>query len=92
MREAAETHKQVLNVNGKNIRITVPAGIANGQTIKLRGHGAPGVNGGPAGDLYITFVIPDDPVFKNVWEMIYISMLRLASTPPYWVVKKPWTH
>ena len=36
--------------------------IANGQTIKLRGHGAPGVNGGPAGDLYITFVIPDDPV------------------------------
>lgn len=42
LREAAETHKQVLNVNGKNIRITVPAGIANGQTIKLRGHGAPG--------------------------------------------------
>ena len=42
LREAAVTHKQVLNVNGKNIRITVPAGIANGQTIKLRGHGAPG--------------------------------------------------
>ena len=35
LREAAETHKQVLNVNGKNIRITVPAGIANGQTIKI---------------------------------------------------------
>ena len=73
MREAAETHKQVLNVNGKNIRITVPAGIANGQTIKLRGHGAPGVNGGPAGDLYITFVIPDDPVFKRLGNDLYIN-------------------
>ena len=72
LREAAETHKQVLNVNGKNIRITVPAGIANGQTIKLRGHGAPGVNGGPAGDLYITFVIPDDPVFKRLGNDLYI--------------------
>ena len=63
----------MLNVNGKNIRITVPAGIANGQTIKLRGHGAPGVNGGPAGDLYITFVIPDDPVFKRLGNDLYID-------------------
>lgn len=73
LREAAVTHKQVLNVNGKNIRITVPAGIANGQTIKLRGHGAPGANGGPAGDLYITFVIPDDPVFKRLGNDLYVT-------------------
>lgn len=73
LRDAAATHKQVLNVNGKNIRITVPAGIANGQTIKLRGHGAPGVNGGPAGDLYITFVIPDDPVFKRLGNDLYVT-------------------
>lgn len=73
LREAAVTHKQVLNVNGKNIRITVPAGIANGQTIKLRGHGVPGVNGGPAGDLYITFVIPDDPVFKRLGNDLYVT-------------------
>lgn len=73
LREAAVTHKHVLNVNGKNIRITVPAGIANGQTIKLRGHGAPGVNGGPDGDLYITFVIPDDPVFKRLGNDLYVT-------------------
>ena len=73
LREAAVTHKQVLNVNGKNIRITVPAGIANGQTIKLRGHGAPGVNGGPDGDLYITFIIPDDPVFKRLGNDLYVT-------------------
>ena len=64
--DAAKTHKQVLTVNGKNIRITVPAGVADGQTIKLKGQGGPGVNGGPAGDLYITFVIAEDPVFKRL--------------------------
>jgi curved DNA-binding protein len=59
--EAAATHQRVLTVNGKNIRITIPAGVANGQVIKLKGHGAPGANGGPDGDLYITFIIGDDP-------------------------------
>src|SRR5688572_7305740 len=56
LKEAFETHKRTLTVNGKNVRITVPAGIADGQTIKLKGYGGPGVNGGPNGDLYITFV------------------------------------
>ncbi|HEY4108257.1 J domain-containing protein [Puia sp.] len=59
--EAAATHQRVLAVNGKNIRITIPAGVANGQVIKLKGHGAPGANGGPDGDLYITFSITEDP-------------------------------
>jgi curved DNA-binding protein len=59
--DAATTHQRVLTVNGKNIRITIPAGVENGQVIKLKGHGAPGANGGPDGDLYITFNIADDP-------------------------------
>ena len=56
LRDAAETHKQVLNVNGKSVRITIPAGVANGQVIKLKGYGGEGANGGPKGDLLITFV------------------------------------
>ncbi len=59
------THQQTLTVNGKNIRITIPAGVENGQVIKLKGYGAPGVNGGPAGDLFITFSIYNHPVFKR---------------------------
>ncbi|HWB91368.1 MAG TPA: J domain-containing protein [Puia sp.] len=59
--DAATTHQRILTVNGKNIRITIPAGVENGQVIKLKGHGAPGANGGPDGDLYITFSIADDP-------------------------------
>lgn len=71
--EAATTHKQILTVNGKNIRITVPAGVADGQTIKLKGQGGPGANGGPAGDLYITFSIAEDPVFKRLGDDLYVT-------------------
>lgn len=72
--DAATTHKQVLNVNGKSIRITVPAGVADGQTIKLKGQGGPGINGGPAGDLYIKFVIQNDTPFKRVGDNLYITV------------------
>ena len=63
--DAAKTHKQVITVNGKNLRITVPAGVANGQTIKLKGQGGPGMNGGPAGDLYVVIQLSSHPVFQR---------------------------
>jgi curved DNA-binding protein len=63
--EASKTHKQTLTVNGKSIRINIPAGIENGQTIRIAGHGGPGVNGGPNGDLYITFTVDNLPNFKR---------------------------
>ena len=71
LRDAHDTHKQTLTVNGKQIRITIPAGIANGQVIKLGGQGSPGANGGPNGDLYITFNIADDPKFKRLNDDLY---------------------
>ncbi len=74
LQQAYATHQQTLNVNGKNVRITVPAGVADGQVIKLKGYGAPGVNGGPAGDLYITFVIADDPAFKRLENDLYTTV------------------
>ena len=74
LREAAKTHKQILTVNGKQVRITSPAGVANGQVIKLKGYGGEGINGGPAGDLYITFVIPDDSVFKRLGDDLYVDV------------------
>lgn len=70
---AMTTHQQVLTVNGKNIRITIPAGVENGQIIKLKGYGAPGVNGGPAGDLYITFSIATHPVYKRLGNDLYMN-------------------
>jgi len=73
LREAYHTHKQTLTVNGKNVRITIPAGIENAQVIKLKGYGGAGVNGGPNGDLYITFVIADDAKFKRVGNDLYTT-------------------
>lgn len=74
LRDAARTHKQVLNVNGKQVRITIPAGVADGQVIKLKGYGGEGINGGPAGDLYITFKIAEDSVFKRLGDDLYVDV------------------
>jgi len=71
--DAYTTHKQTLTVNGKQVRITIPAGVENGQKIKLPGYGAPGVNNGPPGDLFIKFNISDDPKFKRKGNDIYIQ-------------------
>jgi len=73
LKEVYTTHQQTFTVNGKNLRVTVPAGIENGQTIKLTGHGGPGVNGGPNGDLYITFTISNTPELKRVGNDLYTS-------------------
>jgi len=72
--EAFETHKRTLTINGKNIRITIPAGIENGQTIKIANHGGEGINGGPNGDLYITFLISDHPKFKRLGNNLYTTV------------------
>jgi curved DNA-binding protein len=73
LKDAYTTHQQTLTVNGKNIRITIPAGVENGQIIRLKGYGGTGANGGPAGDLYITFEITDDPHFKRSGNDLYAT-------------------
>lgn len=72
--DASKTHQQTLTVNGKKIRITIPAGIENGQTIKIPGHGSPGINGGPNGDLYITFSIANHPRIKRLGIDLYTTV------------------
>jgi curved DNA-binding protein len=69
-----KTQKQVITVNGKNIRITIPAGVENGQVIKITGHGGQGVNNGPNGDLYIQFSIINNSKFKRDKDNLYIDI------------------
>jgi curved DNA-binding protein len=74
LEDAYKTHKHTLAVNGKNIRITIPAGIENGQTIKIAGYGGEGTNGGANGDLYITFSIDNHSRFKRLGSDLYTTV------------------
>lgn len=69
--EVFESHKRTLTINGKKIRLTIPAGVKNKQTIRIKGQGGPGVNDGPAGDLYITFNLVNDTGFRRDGSNLY---------------------
>jgi curved DNA-binding protein len=64
IKDVYATHKRELNVNGRNIRIAIPAGIKDGQTIKISGYGGDGLNGGPKGDLQIQINVTNNTTFK----------------------------
>lgn len=66
-----EDQKQTLDLGNKKIRITIPAGVEDGQTIKIAGYGGEGVNGGPKGDLYLTFEIYNNTDFQRVGNDLY---------------------
>ena len=57
LEDLCEEHKRTLNIQGKQIRITIPAGVPEGQTIRIRGQGGEAFPGGEKGDLYVTFRI-----------------------------------
>jgi curved DNA-binding protein len=71
LRDVYETHKRTLTINGKNIRLTIPAGVKNDQVIKIKGYGGEGINGGPNGDLYIQFSIINTTDFKLDGDDLY---------------------
>ncbi|WP_298493639.1 J domain-containing protein [uncultured Algibacter sp.] len=74
LKDVFTTHKRTLTVNNKNIRITIPAGVENGQIIKINGHGGKGVNGGPNGDLLIQFLIINHSKFKRDKDNLYTTV------------------
>ena len=66
----------------KKIAVTVPAGIDNGQSIRIRGKGEPGVNGGPRGDLLVEVLVARHPIFQrqdtNIYSTAPISFVTAA--------------
>lgn len=74
LKDVYTTHKRTLTINGKNIRITIPAGVENGQQIKISGMGAEGSGGWPKGDLYITFTIENHTKFKLDKHNLYATV------------------
>ena len=55
----------------RKIQVTIPAGIDNGQSVRIREKGEPGVNGGPRGDLLVEVVVSRHPIFQRQDMNIY---------------------
>jgi curved DNA-binding protein len=81
--EAYAGGPRTITVNGKNLRLTIQPGVADGQTIRLRDQGGPGRNGGPSGALLITLrILPDaryvrtgDDLTQDVPVPLYRALL-----------------
>ena len=63
-----------LTINGKPVKVKIPEGMSDGQRIRLRGKGAPGSSGGPAGDLNVLIHIRAHPLFERRGDDIYIDL------------------
>jgi len=74
LKDVYATHKRTLTVNGKSIRLTIPAGVKDGQEIIIKGHGGQGKNGGPNGDLHIKFTIENKTKFKRDEDNLYTTV------------------
>ncbi|WP_067973275.1 molecular chaperone DnaJ [Nocardiopsis trehalosi] len=58
----------------RTIQARIPAGVSDGQRIRLKGKGAPGENGGPAGDLYVVVHVQPHPVFGKTGDNLTITV------------------
>ena len=70
------------NQKRKTFRVTIPAGIDNGLSVRMAGGGEPGVNGGDRGDLLVECIVSPHPIFKrqdtNIFSTVPISFARAA--------------
>lgn len=65
LREAYEGTERLLNKDGRQIKVTIPAGVDSGKKVRLAGEGAPGYNGAPAGDLLLVIQVQPDNQFER---------------------------
>lgn len=76
--DTLQSQQQVIEVNQQKLRITIPAGLEDGQVIKISGKGSPGHNGGPSGDLYIRFDIHNNTHFRregaNLHQSVHLDL------------------
>jgi DnaJ-class molecular chaperone len=70
--EAAHGGKRRITLpSGEALDVTIPAGIAHGETLRLKGKGDPGLGGAPSGDAFVTIEVEPHPVFERKGKDIY---------------------
>jgi len=68
------TTRLMQDSSGKRIEVKIPAGVKNGGRIKVSGKGEPGMAGGPAGDLILTVLIQEHPLFQLKGNDIHVEV------------------
>jgi molecular chaperone DnaJ len=63
-----------LRIGGERVKVKIPEGVADGQTIRLRGKGSPGMSGGAAGDLNLLIHVRPHPFFERRGDDIHIEL------------------
>ncbi|MEN3975870.1 DnaJ C-terminal domain-containing protein [Emcibacter sp. SYSU 3D8] len=66
--------RRVTMPDGKTLDIAIPAGTRSGQTLRLKGKGMPGMNGGPAGDALVDVQVGAHPVFERDGDDIVVDL------------------
>jgi len=74
MQEAYDGIQKTIQIDGEKLRITLDPGVEDGQTIRLKGHGGKGANGGQPGDLYITLRINPIPGLVRKGDDLYLDV------------------
>ena len=64
-RQALNGATLTIKVGGSPIKVRIPAGIKDGQKVRVKGHGKPGINGGPTGDLEVAVTVKPHPVYSR---------------------------
>ncbi|PID97563.1 MAG: molecular chaperone DnaJ [Actinobacteria bacterium] len=81
-KQALDGAKVRFTVEGKTVNTRIPAGVKDGQKIRLRGKGRPGKNGGPAGDLVVTIHVTPHPTYtregKNLRMEVPVTVAEAA--------------
>ena len=76
--EAFQGSKRTFELNGQKLRITIKPGSYDGQQLKIKGKGSPGINGGPNGDLYIVLSVQKDPRYSRKGDdLVYRANIDL---------------
>ncbi len=72
--EAYHGTSKVFRINDQTIKLKIKPGTEDGQILKLKGKGGPGINGGPNGDLLITVKIKEHPIYKRKGADLYADL------------------
>jgi curved DNA-binding protein len=74
LEEAYQGVTKILNVNGNQLRLKIKPGIRDGQILRLKGKGGPGINGTAAGDLYLKVNVNSHPAFERKGDDLYVDL------------------